>query len=88
MVAGRRDIVRGCVCGAWGLRCRDVRVEAHCLALRGRKGDISDVVGVVSAHKGIQGDTDVRQWYEAQGLEGVPKPWGGEQDADDGVPRE
>lgn len=56
--------------------------------MRRRKGDIGDVVRVVSAHKGIQGDTDVCQWYEAQGLEGIPNPWGGEQDADDGMPGE
>lgn len=49
LVAWRSDIVGGSVCGAWRRGRQDALLEAHGGPLRGREGDVGDVVGVVAA---------------------------------------
>jgi hypothetical protein len=64
------------------LRCRDAGFQTHGYALGGRERYVGNLVGVVAADEGEEGDDDVRGEYELHEDYGPCAVWDG---LDDGV---
>lgn len=67
LVAWGSDKVWRGIAGAWSWRRTHIGLEAHRDALRRRERYVDDVIRVVAADQGQEGDDDVRREDEADG---------------------